>query len=223
MMDNVLNEIKQASLKYNISRVVLFGSRARGDNTEQSDYDIAVFANGITDSERLRFLQDIENINTLKKTDVVFITERNKKTKLYNNIIKEGKDIMNKFKIKLENYKNALSRLHEAIDESKKNPSLTVRDGVIQRFEFTTELAWKTVREYLISEGFTDINSPKRAMSEAYGSGIISNHDGWLGILSDRNLTSHIYDESDAEEIYERISGSYITLFDELKNKFETL
>ena len=86
------------------------------------------------------------------------------------------------------------------------NPTLSathseMRDGTIQRFEFTTELAWKTVREYLLNEGMTDINTPKSVMKEAFAAGVIDDEQGWLQILNDRNGTSHIYDESRADAV----------------------
>ena len=216
-MDKVLNHIKQVALNYkNINKIILFGSRARGDNTDKSDYDIAVFSNNMDISEQNRFLDDIDNIETLNKIDVVFIKEKHINTELYKNIINDGVIIMDKFQIKFNNYKNALARLHESIEESKTNGSLTIRDGVIQRFEFTTELAWKTIREYLLTENVMDINSPKSVMREAYNNNLITDDDGWIQILQDRNSTSHIYDEDDANEVYKRISTSHIKLFDEL-------
>lgn len=216
-MDKVLNHIKQVALQYkSINKIILFGSRARGDNTDKSDYDIAVFSNNMDISEQNRFLDDIDNIETLNKIDVVFIKEKHINTDLYKNIMNDGVIIMDKFQIKLNNYKNALARLHESIEESKTNDSLTIRDGVIQRFEFTTELAWKTIREYLITENVTDINSPKSVMREAYNNNLITDDDGWIQILQDRNSTSHIYDEDDANEVYKRISENHIELFDKL-------
>ena len=130
---------------------------------------------------------------------------------------------MNKFQIKLNNYKNALSRLHEAIEEERASKSLAVRDGAIQRFEFTSELAWKTLREYLLSEGVADINSPKKVMREAYNNDLIENTEGWLCILDDRNLTSHVYDDEDAADIYNRIMTEHIKLFDELEKVLDRL
>ena len=129
--------------------------------------------------------------------------------------------IWNMYEIKLNNYKNALTRLHEAICEASRNESLTVRDGAIQRFEFTTELAWKTMREYLLMQEITDINSPKSVLAEAFKNKIISDDIGWLQILRDRKSTSHIYDEEDADEIYKRIATSHINLFDDLLKKFD--
>ena len=222
-MDKVLNEISRIALDYDINKVVLFGSRARGDNTPKSDYDIAVFAHNMDISEQTNFLEEIDNIRTLNKIDVIFRKKRHIGTELYQNIMNDGVDIMNKFQIKLNNYKNALSRLHEAIEEEKASKSLAVRDGAIQRFEFTSELAWKTVREYLLSEGATDINSPKKVMREAYNNDLIENTEGWLRILDDRNLTSHVYDDEDAEDIYNRIMNEHIKLFDELEKILDRL
>lgn len=216
-MDKVLDKIRYISLKYyNINKVILFGSRARRDHTQTSDYDIAVFSNGLSASEQSEFLEEVESIDTLNKIDIIFIQKRHINTEIYKNIVNDGVIIMDKFQIKLNNYKNALSRLHESLKEAETNSSLTVRDGVIQRFEFTSELAWKTIREYLLLQEITDINSPKSVMSEAYNNRLITNDIGWLQILRDRNSTSHIYDEEDASDIYKRIASEHILLFDEL-------
>lgn len=75
MEDNVLNEIIRISKKHNLGKVVLFGSRARGDNSPVSDYDIAVFDNSLSDIEKASFCLDMEEIDTLKKIDIVFISD----------------------------------------------------------------------------------------------------------------------------------------------------
>lgn len=219
-MDKILDYIKHTALQYkSINKVILFGSRARGDNTNKSDYDIAVFANNIDFSDECKFSDEIENIKTLSKIDVVFIKEKHIGTELYQNIINDGVVIMDKFQTKLNNYTNALARLHEAIEEEKINESLAVRDGAIKRFEFTAELAWKTIREYLLTESINDINSPKKVMREAFNNDIITDAEGWIQILDDRNSTSHIYDEDDANVIFSRITTQHIKLFDELSDK----
>ncbi len=223
-MDKVLDYINRTALQYkSINKIILFGSRARGDNTDKSDYDIAVFSNNIDVSEQSKFLEEIDNIKTLNKIDVVFIKEKHIGTELYQNIINDGVIIMDKFQVKLNNYKNALARLHEAIEEEKINKSLAVRDGAIKRFEFTSELAWKTIREYLLSESITDINSPKKVMREAFNNDIITDDEGWIQILDDRNSTAHIYDEDDANEIFNRITTKHIKLFDELLDKLSNI
>ena len=91
-----------------------------------------------------------------------------------------------------------------------------MRDGVIQRFEFCTELTWKTLREYLLDQGYTEINSPKSVMRQAYADRLINDEQSWIGLLNDRNLTSHLYDEDTAVEIYNRISGIYVNMFDQI-------
>ena len=216
-MDKVLEEIKRIASKYkNINKVILFGSRARGDNTPKSDYDIAIVSNNLLESDRCSFLNEVEDIETLNKIDLIFVHERHKNTEIYENILRDGVEIVNKFDNKRTNYKNALLRLHESLEESKENDSLTVRDGVIQRFEFTAELACKTMREYLLLQEITEINSPKSVLSEAFNNNVITDDSGWLQILRDRNSTSHIYDEESAADIYERISTRHIHLFDNL-------
>ena len=221
MKDPVTEQIKSISLKYrNINKVVLFGSRARGDHTPNSDYDIAIFSNAMEHAEESRFLNEIDNIKTLSKIDPVFMKERHIGSDLYKNITRDGVTIMDKFQTKLENYKKALARLHESIADSKRFANnLTFRDGVIQRFELTSELAWKTIREYLLSEKVADINSPKSVMREAYHMNVITDEDGWIQILDDRNVTSHIYDEQEATDIYERIAAHHMQLFDKLLDK----
>lgn len=91
---------------------------------------------------------------------------------------------------------------------------LSVRDGIIQRFEFTKEFTWKTTREYLIEEYIVGINTPKIVMKEAYAADIINDEQGWLQIPNDRNSTSHIYNENVADEFYKRISKEHIIIFE---------
>lgn len=117
---------------------------------------------------------------------------------------------MSDFKTKAENYKKAVHRLEESINEYNGTRSTSVRDGAIQRFEFCIELAWKTTREYLLAQGFSDINSPKSVMREAYAYNIIDDEQLWVKALNDRNLTSHVYDETTADEIFTRICNLYI-------------
>ena len=127
-MDSVIIKIAEITKKYSaVAKVILFGSRARGDNTSKSDYDIAINAPSIDISTKNLLLDEIEQVDTLYKIDIVFISSKTD-NKLLENIQRDGKIIMDKFQIKLSNYEKALSRLHEAIDESRENNSMTVRD-----------------------------------------------------------------------------------------------
>jgi len=131
---------------------------------------------------------------------------------------------MSKLETKLINFEKAIARLKEAIDEYKQeDSSKVVRDGLIQRFEFTYELAWKTTKVYLEQIGIVDRNSPKAVIQEAYLQKLITNEENWILMIKDRNLTSHVYDEDMAEEIADRIADTYIVEFESLYNLLENL
>lgn len=121
---------------------------------------------------------------------------------------------------KIKDLENAVSRLDEAIKDSKKIELSTLRDGVIQRFEFTLELSWKILKTYLVNEGIDCVNTPKSVVREAYKAGIIKNGEIWIEMIDDRNLTSHIYSQSMADDIYLRITKKY---FKELELLFHYL
>lgn len=123
---------------------------------------------------------------------------------------------MHKLETKLYNFNNTLQRLKEAVKEYEKNNSDVIRDGIIQRFEFTYELAWKTAKDYLEDIGIVDKTSPKAVIKEAFAQKLITNENSWLQMLIDRNLTSHVYKEEIAVEIAERITNSYINAFENL-------
>ncbi|WLR51119.1 nucleotidyltransferase substrate binding protein [Bacillus tianshenii] len=124
---------------------------------------------------------------------------------------------MDKFERKLNqsvsNLEQALYRLEEALKEDLSN-SLVV-DGTIQRFEFTIELYWKTLKRLLESEGI-ETKTPKETLKEAYQAGWLENESAWLQMLKDRNETSHTYNEELALDILENIK----TYFPEMKSTF---
>lgn len=89
---------------------------------------------------------------------------------------------------------------------------------MIQRFEFTMELAWKTLKEYLENSGFEDVKTPRDALKTAYEIDLIEDELLWLDMLKARNLTSHIYDENTAVEISNRIGADFAPLFHKLQD-----
>lgn len=104
---------------------------------------------------------------------------------------------------KIKNFISAVERLSAAIDVYKKNPNNDIyQDALIQRFEFTFELSWKALKEFMIENGLKDdLNFPKQILKEAYQLKLIENENVWLEMLNTRNLTSHIYDENTANRI----------------------
>ena len=110
---------------------------------------------------------------------------------------------------RISDLKNAISRLDEAIRDNKKYEIESLKDAVIQRFEFTLELSWKAIKTYLNSEGVLEATTPKQTIREAFSKGIIENANIWIDMLNDRNLTSHVYDEEVAFDIYGKILLTY--------------
>jgi nucleotidyltransferase substrate binding protein (TIGR01987 family) len=78
------------------------------------------------------------------------------------------------------------------------------RDAALQRFEFTVELAWKSIARFARREGL-EAASPRQAFRIAFRLGWIDDDQVWLAMLEDRNLTSHTYSEKTAEELFARL------------------
>ena len=128
---------------------------------------------------------------------------------------------MKRFNERKEEFFNALNRLQEALNLEADD---IIIDGVLHRFEFTFELSWKTIKDYLEYLGITEkIGSRREIIQLAFKQGIISDGDDWLQMMLSRNLLSHMYDESASRDIYEKIKNEYIKLFVDLKEKFETI
>lgn len=125
-----------------------------------------------------------------------------------------------KIRTSMQNLGNALNRLDEALQEPINN-SLII-DGTIQRFEFTLEMFWKTLKRLLEHEG-TIAQTPRDTLQKAYAAGWLQDEASWLQMLSDRNKTSHVYDETQAKVIYEHIKKNYPELsrtYQDLQQRF---
>lgn len=119
---------------------------------------------------------------------------------------------------KITNYKNALSRLKEGVEKYDEQNDL-LRDGLIQRFEFTFELAWKTLKVIFEDEGLAGLNSPKTVLREAFSAKLIDDDGVWLDMLTYRNTTAHIYNEKLSVEICNNITAKYIAVFEQLADR----
>jgi len=121
-----------------------------------------------------------------------------------------------RLKERLEDYKSALERLKESLDLEVS--SSVIIDGTIQRFEFTYELAWKVIKDYLEYQGVVETRSPRETFKEGFKLGIIDDGDAWIDMLQDRNLTTHTYSEKAAREIYLKIKDKH---YDSMKKLYE--
>ena len=134
------------------------------------------------------------------------------------NNMNEEKDI--RWLQRFDNYRKALFRLKQAVkivsgnieeDEYDEIDEL-LKEGLIQRFEYTHELVWKVMKDYAEYQGYTDIRGSRDAFRKAFEMGIITNKR-WMNLIEDRNLTSYNYDDETAEEILELIIKVYFPLF----------
>lgn len=105
--------------------------------------------------------------------------------------------------VKLEQLKKALARLKEGVSEAKDQLE---RDGTIQRFEFTFELVWKTLKEYALFKG-VEVGSPRDAFRVAADLGLIDDPEVWFRFLEARNESAHLYDDGKAKEIFSLVPG----------------
>lgn len=108
----------------------------------------------------------------------------------------------------------AVARLMEAI--SADDASDLIQDALIQRFEFTFELAKNTLKSYLREKGETEVNYPKEILRKALEGKLITDGDLWMMMLEDRNKMSHVYNEDKSTEIAGRIRSGYAAALGEL-------
>ena len=128
---------------------------------------------------------------------------------------------MTKTQNKNANFAQAVKRLNEANIAYRSDPKNDLyQDALIKRFEFTFELGWKSLREFLFSQGYQpELPSPKGVFAFAYREGILQDEALWLDMLGSRNLTSHDYGRELSEEIAEKISSRFAKALSEL-NKY---
>lgn len=124
---------------------------------------------------------------------------------------------------RFSNYSKALNELQSAVLLLKeKGLSKLEKQGLIQCFEYTHELAWKTLKDFLEDQGL-EIFGSKDAIREAYKLGIIADGEIWMQMIKSHNLTSHIYDEKVVDDILNTIVDIYFPRFQDLSDKFAEL
>jgi nucleotidyltransferase substrate binding protein (TIGR01987 family) len=107
----------------------------------------------------------------------------------------------------LDNFEQAVLRLEAALQYDPEVLDIAL-DAVIQRFEFTFERAWKSIRLAAKAVGY-DCKSPRGCLKLAYKMEWIEDEEKWLRLLEARNLTSHTYDQETAMEVYETVKNNF--------------
>lgn len=125
---------------------------------------------------------------------------------------------------RLASYHKALERLAEVVNESHKNTLSSIeRDGLVLRFEFTHELAWKLMKAYANYQGFADIAGSRDATRKAFEMGLINDGQAWMDMIRSRNETSRNYDGDVADHVVNRVIGLYYPLMRDFYEKMHTL
>lgn len=127
-----------------------------------------------------------------------------------------NKDI--RWEQRFSNYNKALKKLSEAVDYIKREKAEEILDeilkeGLIQRFEYTHELAWNVMKDFLSEIGDIKIYGSKDATKEAFKADLIEDGEVWMEMVKSRNKTSHTYNKETAEEIYTKILNEYYPAF----------
>ena len=122
------------------------------------------------------------------------------------------------------NYQRALASLSAAVALSEQRPlSDLEQQGVIQAFEFTHELAWNCLKDFLNYQGEQNLMGSRDATRRAFSLGLIENGELWMDMIVSRNRTSHTYNKATAEQIVVAVTRHYHPLFCQLAERFGQL
>ena len=129
-----------------------------------------------------------------------------------------------RWKQRLQNFTRALAQFDMAIELGEQRPlSVLEKQGLIQAFEFTHELAWNVMKDYFEYQGATPVMGSRDATRESFQKGLIQDGDGWMEMIRSRNQTSHTYNQKTADEIVSNIQIKYSTLFTVFHRKMTEL
>jgi len=122
---------------------------------------------------------------------------------------------------RFENFNKALAQLSKFIEKGELNE--LEMQGIIQSFEYTYELAWNVMKDFLKEKGNQNIFGSRDAITESYKLGLIADGEGWMNMFKDRNQTSHTYNEEVVNQIFKNITEHYFQLFIDFQSKMSQL
>ena len=122
-----------------------------------------------------------------------------------------------RWKQRFQNFDRAFVLLRQAMEHGPAALNPLEKEGVIQRFEYCFELAWKTVKDYMEQSGvvFATV-TPRQVLKEAFAARIIVDGQVWIDMLDHRNLLSHTYNQASFGRAVEAIHARYLSGFDAL-------
>lgn len=136
---------------------------------------------------------------------------------------------------RFSNFNKALDKLDQAVKKIRVDYAVDddgnvaedeflddiIKEGLIQRFEYTHELAWKVMKDFLEDVGEVKMYGSKDATKEAFAAELIEDGDVWMEMIISRNMTSHTYNEETADEIFNNIMDEYHKAFIEFRDTME--
>ena len=122
-----------------------------------------------------------------------------------------------RWKQRFSNYQKALGQLQKFVDKGAL--SELEEQGLIKAFEYTYELAWSTLKDFLEFRGQSDLFGSRDAIQKAFQLNLIEDGEGWMDMLKSRNRTSHSYNQETAREISNAVTTVYYALFQKLNKK----
>lgn len=130
----------------------------------------------------------------------------------------EKKDI--RWQQHFSNYQKALQQLGEVV--ALDNPNKFEEQGLVQAFEFTYELAWNTLKDFLEYQGVSEIIGSRDAFRKAFSEEIVSDGAVWMRMIESRNRTTYTYNQATARSIAEDVRSEFYPAFCELEKMLET-
>jgi len=138
---------------------------------------------------------------------------------------------------RFSNYRKAVKKLSQAvkyikdkfeeededIDQADSVLDEVLKEGLIQRFEYTHELAWNVMKDYAEYQGDASIRGSRDATRAAFKMALVSNGEVWMDMIKSRNETSHTYNEETADEIFSKIIEDYFPAFEKFTIMMEGL
>ena len=125
---------------------------------------------------------------------------------------------------RLATFQRALGRLEEVVTlQRQRQLSPLEKDGMIQRFEYTQELAWKVLKNYIEYQGGERLAGSRDTIRQAFALGIITNADPWFDMLERRNEISNVYDEDIENDLLDKITMTYLSIMRELNKRISSL
>ena len=124
---------------------------------------------------------------------------------------------------RFESFGRALRLLREALVDGPSSLNQLEKEGVIQRFEYTLELAWKTIKDYLEQGGVVlAAATPRQVVKEAFAARVLADGQTWIDMIDHRNLLSHTYDPASFEDAVDAIHGRYLAAFESLRDLLDS-